>query len=636
MDKIMDNKLNSINIKTPPPIEKGESFKRNDKVEKYFAAITSSPIVKIVIENDIPTWSKSRYAPRTIDYFYDRGFYPFSFNSRDNLLEVVVNMDFDWPSEIFDKDILRLNKGNNLENDEENERLEEFRGGFAFYETDFFRVLPQDYISKVKTAYNIAFTFISKEEFADLKPYVIDPSSIKTYNTQKKYQEDKNSGLVTDYDSVAGDILDAILTHAVVNRASDVHLEYDGKKYRTRIRVDGDLIDYGQNIDAEYYSPIINIIRHRCNLDIIEHFKPQDGNMPFEATYVTSKKLSSNYDIRVSIIPQVDGKLNAVMRIQVKGEFKTLSELGFSPKVYVQVKNICKEPHGLILVTGPTGSGKTTTLYSVLNEMNTDDVKILTVEDPVEIRMTGLTQVGVNEKQGRTFPTMLKHFLRHDPDIILVGEVRDAETAKIAVVAANTGHLVLTTLHTNDAISAIKRLATMESVDSADFAFSLKAVLAQRLIKTFRQDIRAVLIENHKHSAPFSPKAGVVADAFKNNKLHNIDVGEWLNKETCMEYFPIGRVFAISGEKDMFEGRAAITEFWKLGAKAQDLIFDKQFSTNQLESLAIYEDGMIPMAISGFEKAINGWTSLDEMIKSVGVEAMIKYKAVILKLFFEK
>lgn len=258
--------------------------------------------------------------------------------------------------------------------------------------------------------------------------------------------------------------------------------------------------------------------------------------MQFVCAFVdkNKRKVSSKYDIRVSIIPQVDGRLNAALRIQPKGEFKKLQELGYSPIVYKQMERLCAEPHGIILVTGPTGSGKTTTLYSILNELNKPDVKIMTVEDPVEIRMEGLMQVKIDDKQGRTFANTLKYFLRHDPDIILVGEIRDAETAQIAISAANTGHLVLSTLHTNDATSAIKRLGSMNGVDPADFAFSLKGVAAQRLIKTFRPDITEMLqaiLEGRS-------KGDDIKALTERGRLKEVDLGAYLNEVIGELIFP--------------------------------------------------------------------------------------------------
>lgn len=618
-----------------------QSFSRKPELEKYFSAIKDSQILEVLDitfdkkGNEVFNYNPFWYHPSSIQYFAKKGFFPYCYDAIHNKLLIAINKDFKFPRSIFVSDFSELDETQHTDvnlNDEE--IILCFSNNLECYESQFYTLIPQNIKDKVKKDTDIEFKLFKQEIFSDLLSYVLNPNAINEYYNQKKIVDSKDRGLIVeDSDSVAAEILDSILMWAVLNRGTDVHIEYTGTQYRARVRIDGDLVEYPVPIKPSYYSALINVIRNRCEIDISEQFRPQDGQMQFNCNFVEAGKVSSFYDIRVSIIPEVEGRKNAVLRIQQKGEFKKLDELGFTPSVYKEIQSLCQEPHGLILVTGPTGCGKTTTLYSILNELNKIDVKILTAEDPVEIKMEGLTQVAINEKQGRTFPTVLRHFLRQDPDIILVGEIRDPETAKLAISAANTGHLVLTTLHTNDSISSIKRLASMENVDPADFAFALKGVMAQRLIKVYKKEIRDILALYPNGDAEKDER---LSDLFKNNIIAAIDIGEKLNLAFGDGYFPIGKRFAYEANSNLFEGRTGITEFWKVGTKAQDLIFDKEFSTCELTRLAIEEDGMLPMAVTGLAKVLQGQTSLESLIKIVGIDSIRHSKEIIMDRFFHE
>jgi type IV pilus assembly protein PilB len=240
--------------------------------------------------------------------------------------------------------------------------------------------------------------------------------------------------------------------------------------------------------------------------------------------------------------------------------------------------------------------------------------------------MPGLTQVAINQSQGRTFPLMMRHFLRHDPDVILIGEIRDVETAKLAIEAANTGHLVFSTLHTNDAVSAIKRLGNMDGIDVGDFSFCLKGVLAQRLIKVFNSDIRsgvAAKMSEEKFKT-------FVAD----NRLTKLDIGAAINEICGEDAVATNTYFGFETDEAQFKGRTAITEFWKIGAKSQDYIFGNKFSTRDLEDLAINEDNMLPMCVTGMEKVLTYQTSFSELVKTVGIESLRKHKKILVERFF--
>lgn len=269
-------------------------------------------------------------------------------------------------------------------------------------------------------------------------------------------------------------LVKSILEQGVRRRASDIHIEALEYQVRIRFRIDGSLVQV-MNYDIDLLSAIVARIKIIGGMDISEKRKPQDGRI---AMTVDRRE----YDVRVSILPTINGE-KVVMRLTSKeGLTRDKKNLGFSPEELEKFDRILKNPHGIILVTGPTGSGKSTTLYTALSELNTEDVNIITVEDPVEANMEGINQVHVNEKAGLTFASALRSILRQDPDIIMIGEIRDGETAGIAVKAAITGHLVVSTLHTNGTASTITRLVDM-GMESYLVGDALVGVIAQRLVK---------------------------------------------------------------------------------------------------------------------------------------------------------
>ena len=269
-------------------------------------------------------------------------------------------------------------------------------------------------------------------------------------------------------------LVNSIIEQAVRQRASDIHIEPFENIVRIRYRVDGSLIE-SITYDKTLFQAIIARLKIMSGMDISEKRKPQDGRI----TLVVDRR---EYDIRVSNLPTVYGE-KVVMRLASKEGFKKdISELGMSPGDMERFKNILKNPHGIILVTGPTGSGKSTTLYTALSALNTEDVNIITVEDPVEANIDGINQVQTNAKAQLTFASALRSILRQDPDIIMIGEIRDSETAEIAVRASITGHLVVSTLHTNSTSSSVSRLVDM-GIEPYLLSDSLVGVIAQRLVK---------------------------------------------------------------------------------------------------------------------------------------------------------
>ena len=293
---------------------------------------------------------------------------------------------------------------------------------------------------------------------------------------------------VLDLDRLATDsdmspiikLVDTIIYNAMESRASDIHIETRDRDVQVKFRIDGALYAKVDPIDLDFHQTLISRIKVMSELDIAERRIPQDGR--FRVRYK-----GRTVDFRVSIMPTVHGE-DAVIRIldkeQISEEFKNLSLdiVGFDEEDLRRFRLYIKEPYGMVLVTGPTGSGKTTTLYGALNEIQTEEDKIITIEDPVEYQLHGIVQIPVNEKKGLTFARGLRSILRHDPDKIMVGEIRDEETAQIAINSALTGHLVFTTVHANNVIDVIGRFLNM-NVDLYNFVASLNCVLAQRLVR---------------------------------------------------------------------------------------------------------------------------------------------------------
>jgi general secretion pathway protein E len=277
-------------------------------------------------------------------------------------------------------------------------------------------------------------------------------------------------------------LVNAMVAQAVEQRASDIHIEPFEKEFRVRYRIDGVLVSQ-EPPPRELKAAIISRVKLMARLNIAERRLPQDGRIKI-------KTLGREVDLRVSTLPTLYGE-SVVMRLldRSAGDFYDLERLGFDKHMLSRMEYYTSLPHGIFLVTGPTGSGKSTTLYSALKRINQTDKKIITIEDPVEYQMDGINQIHVNPQIGLTFASGLRHIVRQDPDVIMVGEIRDRETADVAIRAALTGHLVFSTLHTNDAPSAITRLTDM-GVENYLITSSLVAVLAQRLVRVICQQCK--------------------------------------------------------------------------------------------------------------------------------------------------
>jgi type IV pilus assembly protein PilB len=378
-----------------------------------------------------------------------------------------------------------------------------------------------------------------------------------------------------------------IIGQGIADKASDIHIEPQKDGLRVRYRIDGVMLD-GMQLPKKVMAPLISRMKIMSEMDIAEKRVPQDNR-------ITAIIAGREYDFRVSTLPMVYGE-KIVMRVLDKNGINVgLSKLGFLPDIMNTLEDMCSKTYGILLVTGPTGSGKSTTLYSILNKLNTGDNNIITIEDPVEYELSGINQCGVNNKAGMTFSRGLRAMLRQDPDVIMVGEMRDAETARIAMEAALTGHFVLSTLHTNDAPSAATRLMDM-GVEPFLISSAVLGVLAQRLIRQICPKCKA------SYQAP--------REIFLRS---GFPLPEEIAAETG------GEVTLFKGEGCDFckgtgyKGRTGVHELLTMTDQLRDLILGGS-AGHSLRHLAI-EQGMRTLQFDAAQKVLMGVTTLDEAIR---------------------
>ncbi len=389
-------------------------------------------------------------------------------------------------------------------------------------------------------------------------------------------------------------LVDTTIFTALQRRASDIHIETRDDSVAIKFRIDGVLSQAMPPIGKEHHSTIISRIKVMSELDISERRVPQDGRFRVRFN-------GRAIDFRVSIMPSIHGE-DAVLRVldkeSMSEKFRTLTldVVGFDPEDLRKFRRYIKEPYGMVLVTGPTGSGKTTTLYAAVNEIKTDEDKIITIEDPVEYQLRGITQIPVNEKKGLTFARGLRSILRHDPDKIMVGEIRDMETAQIAINSALTGHLVFTTVHANNVVDVIGRFLNM-GVEPYNFVSALNCILAQRLVRLICESCRTVV-----HYPPDVLEAS------------GLDPQQWsqvalYEGQGCIECSGTG-----------FRGRTAIHELLDLSDRIREMILAKK-PTSEIRRAA-REEGMRFLRESALDKIRLGLTTLKEINKVTFIEAM--------------
>jgi type II secretory ATPase GspE/PulE/Tfp pilus assembly ATPase PilB-like protein len=411
-------------------------------------------------------------------------------------------------------------------------------------------------------------------------------------------RDDEESDEVLSIDKIQADqspiirLVDSTIFDALNRRASDIHIETRDNEVVIKYRIDGVLQPAMKPIAREHHATVISRIKVMSELDIAEKRIPQDGRFRVRLG-------GRSIDFRVSIMPSVHGE-DAVIRILDKESLSKqfaslrLDVLGFDEKELARFRRFIKEPYGMVLVTGPTGSGKTTTLYAALSEIKTEEDKIITIEDPVEYQLRGILQIPVNEKKGLTFARGLRSILRHDPDKIMVGEIRDAETADIAIQSALTGHLVFTTVHANNVIDVLGRFLNM-GIEPYNFVSSLNCVQAQRLVRTIcihcKREIRA--------SRELLEESGLDTETYAEVPFYE--------GAGCIECGGTGYI-----------GRTAICELLDVTDRIRELILERRSSADIKRAAS--EEGMVFLRESALNKALGGRTTLQEINKVTFVE----------------
>jgi type IV pilus assembly protein PilB len=383
-----------------------------------------------------------------------------------------------------------------------------------------------------------------------------------------------------------------VVLNALERRASDIHIETRDSDVVVKYRIDGALYRAADPIDISHHPTIVQRIKVMSELDIAEHRIPQDGRFRI---MIRGRKI----DFRVSIMPSIHGE-NVVIRIldkeQINEAFKELNldVVGFAPLDLKKFRKFIAEPYGMVLVTGPTGSGKTTTLYAALNEIKNDEDKIITIEDPVEYQLQGITQIPVNEKQKLTFARGLRSILRHDPDKIMVGEIRDSETAQIAIQSALTGHLVFTTVHANNVIDVIGRFLNM-GVEPYNFVSSLNCVLAQRLVRILCTHCK----ERHQPADQDLSESGLNPDKYRNEVFYKS-----IGCEVC--------------NSTGYRGRTAIHELLDVTDHIREIVLERRPGSEVRR--AARAEGLTSLRESAIAKVFTGVTTLHEINRVTFVE----------------
>jgi len=448
---------------------------------------------------------------------------------------------------------------------------------------------------KVATASQIADLLKKTEQSQRVLEEVTEGFALDVVGDEDNPEETLSIDRLASVDSDIAPIIklvDTTIFNALERRASDIHIESRDQEVVIKYRIDGVLHYAMPPIAKDWHTTIISRIKVMSELDIAERRVPQDGR--FRVRYK-----GRLIDFRVSIMPTIHGE-DAVLRVLDKESMSekfaklSLDVVGFSDSDLTKFRRYIAEPYGMVLVTGPTGSGKTTTLYAALSEIKNDEDKIITIEDPVEYQLKGITQIPVNEKKGLTFARGLRSILRHDPDKIMVGEIRDQETAQIAINSALTGHLVFTTVHANNVVDVLGRFLNI-GVEAYNFVSALNCILAQRLVR--------INCEHCKHPVKYPDQLFIES---------GLDPAEWRN----LELMEAPGCFECGGTG--FRGRTAIHELLDLSDRIRELILDRR-PTSEIKRLA-REEGMTFLRESAVDKARRGITTLKEINKVTFIE----------------
>ena len=455
-------------------------------------------------------------------------------------------------------------------------------------------LLGKKLLIRVATARQISDILKRTEQSQRVLEQATEAFTLQTSKEEDESEETISGDRLTR-DSTASPVVrlvETIIFTALERRASDIHIEARDTEVAVKYRIDGVLQHAMQPIAKEWHSTVLSRIKVLSDLDIAERRVPQDGRfrVKYKGRYI---------DLRVSIMPASHGE-DAVLRVLDKETLSekfsslTLDVVGFSDEETRRFRRYIREPYGMVLVTGPTGSGKTTTLYAAINEIKSDEDKIVTIEDPVEYQLRGITQIPVNEKKGLTFARGLRSILRHDPDKIMVGEIRDQETAQIAIQSALTGHLVFTTVHANNVTDVIGRFINM-GVEPYNFVSALNCIMAQRLVRVICKSCKKPKRYSHQELQEAGLDPAVWGDV------------TFAEGAGCLECSGTG-----------YHGRTAICELLDLTDRIREMIVDRR-PTSEIKRVAC-EEGMTALRESGLAKIRAGITTLKEINKVTFVE----------------
>lgn len=381
------------------------------------------------------------------------------------------------------------------------------------------------------------------------------------------------------------DAVNQIIVHAAKQNASDIHFDPRDDSLLVRIRVDGSLQDYTE-VPKQYERNLVTRIKLLANMNITENRLPQDGA-------IKGRIQDLDLDMRVSTLPTNLGEKVVIRILDYSRSLQGIESLGFSKDNFEKLEKMIQVPNGIILITGATGTGKSTTVYSILQQLNKEDTNIITVEDPIEMNIEGINQVQVNSEIGLDFARVLRSILRQDPNIILIGEIRDSETAKIAVRASITGHLVLSTVHTNDSLSTIERLLDME-VERYLLSSALTGIISQRLVKE--------LCPKCKHLRETTP--------------YEKEIFKTVLKKDVKQVYAPGKCEECN---QGYRGRIAVQEVLMINDQIRGAINQNDLSKDELRKL-VYKSDVITLLQDGLEKVLNGTTSFDEIYKAIEID----------------
>jgi type IV pilus assembly protein PilB len=443
----------------------------------------------------------------------------------------------------------------------------------------------------------------------------IQQSGISTDNsadTSKDTAHDKNNITTIVQDSPISKALSTILEYAAKNRASDIHIEPLEKEIKIRCRIDGVLREI-MKLPKATEAPLVSRIKILSNLKIDEHRIPQDGQF-------TVRVGNKNIDLRIAISPVVWGEQVVIRLLDKSGTSLKLEDMGYKGRALRTIRKGLERPNGMILTSGPTGSGKSTSLYALIQEIMSDEINIVTLEDPVEYKMQGVNQIQVNTEVGLTFASGLRSILRQDPDVVMVGEIRDKETATLAVQAALTGHLVFSTLHTNSAAGILPRLLDM-GIEPFLIASTVHTVIGQRLVRRIRQDNSK---ESYESDAAETQAIKEILGKYLPKKPEEVKA---VSEDFGYESLPLANQNAYTLFKGVdgadapggYRGRMGLYEVFEISEKIQELIL-KRATSSEIQRAA-QEEGMVTMHEDGYFKALAGQTTLTEVNRVAAQDA---------------